>query len=277
MNKGLKLLVSTCYHKLCEICVERLFSQGPSSCPTCKNTLRRANFSLPTFDDLAVEKEVRIRKHVSSYLDKQEEDFPTLEAFNLYLEEFEEIVHNLANDISVSKTLELLDRLKEENKEVVQKNRAKAQSQIQKELAQAQLIQQERTQRREKDFLELRKEESRRKRCKIDLINELANSDDPAIVVLAKKNASLRISSKREQALPPAYFPPPEAEPTAKAEELAPFDALAGIKVWSNIWNIHLASSEIEEWCKQPQSRAAGISVGNYLNFMVVCAFSSFN
>jgi CDK-activating kinase assembly factor MAT1 len=38
----------------------------------------------------------------------QEDDFPSLRAFNDYLEEFETIVYNLVNDIEVTQTQQLV-------------------------------------------------------------------------------------------------------------------------------------------------------------------------
>jgi len=64
----LKFLVNPeCYHKMCEDCVERHFSAGPRLCliPGCTQTLRRNKFREPTFADLAVEREVDIRKRVA--------------------------------------------------------------------------------------------------------------------------------------------------------------------------------------------------------------------
>ena len=45
-----------------------------------------------------------------------EDDFPTLRAYNDYLEEFEDVVHNLANDIDVAKTQARVTMFKEQNK-----------------------------------------------------------------------------------------------------------------------------------------------------------------
>lgn len=56
-----------CYHKMCESCVDRIFSHGPAPCPIagCKRTLRKAKFRSQTFEDLKVEREVDIRRRVN--------------------------------------------------------------------------------------------------------------------------------------------------------------------------------------------------------------------
>jgi CDK-activating kinase assembly factor MAT1 len=65
LNPKMVLLVSPCYHRLCETCINRLFLHGSAPCPICATVLRKGNFVVPTFTDLMVEKEVRIRKIVS--------------------------------------------------------------------------------------------------------------------------------------------------------------------------------------------------------------------
>jgi CDK-activating kinase assembly factor MAT1 len=65
----MKFLVNPeCYHKMCESCVDRIFSHGPAPCPIagCKYTLRKNRFRKQTFEDLKVEREVDIRRRVAS-------------------------------------------------------------------------------------------------------------------------------------------------------------------------------------------------------------------
>jgi CDK-activating kinase assembly factor MAT1 len=68
LNPNMKFLVNPeCYHKMCESCVDRIFSHGPAPCPIagCKRTLRKAKFRTQTFEDLKVEREVDIRRRVA--------------------------------------------------------------------------------------------------------------------------------------------------------------------------------------------------------------------
>jgi CDK-activating kinase assembly factor MAT1 len=68
LNPNMKFLVNPeCYHKMCESCVDRIFSHGPAPCPIagCKRTLRKAKFRTQTFEDLKVEREVDIRRRVN--------------------------------------------------------------------------------------------------------------------------------------------------------------------------------------------------------------------
>lgn len=65
LNPRLRLLVSACYHKMCESCIDRLFTLGPAPCPVCNRTLRKLAFMPQTFEDLTVEKEVAVRRRLA--------------------------------------------------------------------------------------------------------------------------------------------------------------------------------------------------------------------
>src|SRR5882762_2403055 len=83
LNPKLRLLVSSCYHKMfvsrrllcrlvlkhgccrCESCIDRLFTLGPAPCPICGKILRKLAFIPQTFEDLTVEKEVAVRRRIA--------------------------------------------------------------------------------------------------------------------------------------------------------------------------------------------------------------------
>src|SRR5690242_11273021 len=51
LNPNMRFLVNPeCYHKMCESCVDRLFSQGPNQCPVigCLKVLRKQKFRKQT-------------------------------------------------------------------------------------------------------------------------------------------------------------------------------------------------------------------------------------
>lgn len=62
-------IIDTClliyFSNRCESCIDRLFSAGPAPCPICQQVLRKNQFMSQIFEDLAVEKEVRIRKRAA--------------------------------------------------------------------------------------------------------------------------------------------------------------------------------------------------------------------
>jgi CDK-activating kinase assembly factor MAT1 len=91
LNPKMTMMVSACYHRICDSCVGRLFAHGSAPCPVCGTILKKSNFVVPVFEDMAVEKEVRIRKRMASIFNKHQEDFESLRAYNDYLEEVEEI------------------------------------------------------------------------------------------------------------------------------------------------------------------------------------------
>lgn len=67
LNPNMRFLINPeCYHKMCESCVDRIFSSGPASCPVagCRKTLRKNRFRQQTFEDIGVEREVDIRRRV---------------------------------------------------------------------------------------------------------------------------------------------------------------------------------------------------------------------
>ena len=87
----------------CESCIERLYALGPAPCPICGTTLRKLAFSVQTFEDLQVEKEIAVRKRMakeyvriathqycadrlSFRFNKRREDFSDLRSYNDYLE-----------------------------------------------------------------------------------------------------------------------------------------------------------------------------------------------
>ncbi|KAH4133034.1 RNA polymerase II transcription factor B subunit [Parastagonospora nodorum] len=119
LNPNMKFKVNPeCYHKMCESCVDRIFSHGPAPCPIagCARTLRKAKFRTQTFEDLKVEREVDIRRRVASAMNKKEDDFETLKDYNDYLEEVETITWNLILKVDVDATESRLRRWEEHQK-----------------------------------------------------------------------------------------------------------------------------------------------------------------
>lgn len=176
INPSMKLLVSPCYHRVCEPCVERLFAHGTAPCPVCGVALRRSNFNVPFFEDLAVEKECRIRKRISTVFNKREEDFETLRDYNDYLEEVEGIIFNLVNDMDVQKTNDMLEAYRSQNLDQIVRN---------KQLAEREDEQLRRTQREEEQrrldyesmlLAELEEEEQRKQREESQFIEHLASA-----------------------------------------------------------------------------------------------------
>ena len=107
LNSNLRFLVNPeCYHKMCESCVDRIFSHGPAQCPIpgCRRTLRKHRFREQTFEDIQVEREVDIRKRVQAVFNRREDEFESVRDYNDYLNDVEDITFNLVNNIDLEET-----------------------------------------------------------------------------------------------------------------------------------------------------------------------------
>ncbi|RDB21000.1 RNA polymerase II transcription factor B subunit 3 [Hypsizygus marmoreus] len=198
LNPKLRLLVSSCYHKMCESCIDRLFTLGPAPCPICNKVLRKLAFTPQTFEDLGVEKEVAIRRRIAKEFNKRREDFPDLRSYNDYLEEVEDITFNLINEIDIPQTEARINAYRAENAALIELN-------IQREEAYAHALkEQEEGERREREYraMELRREEEEereeREKGRREIIDKLETSDKNAAKVIAKSRANaLKRSSAR--------------------------------------------------------------------------------
>ena len=115
-----------CYHKMCESCVDRLFSTGPGPCPVagCARTLRKARFRKQTFESLQVEREVDIRRRVAATFNKRQDEFQDLLSYNNYLEDVEALTFNLINNVDVEMTEAKLNAYAAQNAPVISRNAA---------------------------------------------------------------------------------------------------------------------------------------------------------
>lgn len=195
LNPKLRLLVSSCYHKMCESCIDRLFTLGPAPCPICQTTLRKLAFIPQTFEDLTVEKEVAVRRRMAKEFNKRREDFPDTRSYNDYLEEVEDITFNLINDIDVVQTEARIQAYRAENAALIELN-------IQREEQTAQALkEQEEYERkvREQRALDIRREEDEeredREKRERELIDKLETSTKSATKLVAKSRAEAQKKS----------------------------------------------------------------------------------
>ncbi|KAL4784824.1 CDK-activating kinase assembly factor MAT1-domain-containing protein [Aspergillus varians] len=127
LNPDMRFLINPeCYHKMCESCVDRIFSGGPANCPVagCHKTLRKNRFRKQTFEDIKVEREVDIRRRVMTVLNRREEEFDSKLDWDNFLEQREEIIFNLVNRIDVAKTEADLQSYASENMRSIRANQA---------------------------------------------------------------------------------------------------------------------------------------------------------
>ncbi|KAI9139467.1 CDK-activating kinase assembly factor MAT1-domain-containing protein [Paraphysoderma sedebokerense] len=204
LKPDLKLLVSPCSHKLCDSCIDRLFKHGAAPCPICRSTLKKSSFVLQTFEDLYVEKEIKVRKRVQKYFNKRQEDFKDLRAYNDYLEEVEDILFNLINDVNVQEMEEKIERYKRENQELIQMNIMKQLNEDKATQLRLEQEKQERAARREAALLEREQDEQARKREERLLLDELASSSQSANQILRQHAEEAKITKLKQQRNAPA-------------------------------------------------------------------------
>lgn len=202
-NPSLKLMVNVCGHTLCESCVDMLFLKGSGACPECMVPLRRNNFRVQLFEDPMVEKEVDIRRRILRDYNKREEDFATLEEYNDYLEEIEDIIYNLCNNIEIIETNKRIEAYKRDNREVIQRNKTRV---GRDECALEELLELERVQdeSRKKELEELETEHKKKKaRDKQALIEELMYSGKDAATIVSEFAEKAEKQREEEKQLPP--------------------------------------------------------------------------
>ncbi|KAF9239674.1 CDK-activating kinase assembly factor [Melanogaster broomeanus] len=198
LNPKLRLLVSSCYHKMCESCIDRLFTLGPAPCPICQKVLRKLAFTPQTFEDLTVEKEVAVRRRIAKEFNKRREDFVDLRSYNDYLEEVEDITFNLINDINVPETEARIDKYRRENAALIELNLRREEQYIQSLKVQEEQDRLEREQRaleaRREQVLEREEKEKDRR----EIIDRLETSTKDAAKVIAKSRveANKRLSAR---------------------------------------------------------------------------------
>ena len=202
-NKSLKLLVNECGHEICEKCVEHLFVRGSAPCPSCKLVLKKSAFKTKRFEDSSVEREVDIRKRILKDYNKTEDNFSSLDEFNDYLEDIEEIVLNFANNVDIEETKRRVEQYKKENFKVIERNRAAQSRQDaylkEKMRAEEKELEERRLHERECEALE----ETERNERKKKLIDQIASSDRPAdeIILLHKEEEEESAASNNKRSL----------------------------------------------------------------------------
>ncbi|KAJ3415014.1 TFIIH/NER complex subunit [Chytridiales sp. JEL 0842] len=201
INPSMKLLVSPCYHKMCENCINRLFQAGPAGCPVCKQTLRKSNFVAQTFEDLRVEKEVQIRKRIGKYFNKRLEDFDgDLRKYNDYLEEAETMIFNLINEVDVQSTNEKIEKFRQENNEIIAANIAKQMNEDKIVSYRLKKEREEKQIRKEAYMLQAVAEAKARLIDKADMLEQLATSDESpqAIIENFKKKIAVAAGEQKK-------------------------------------------------------------------------------
>lgn len=203
LNPSLRFRVNPeCYHKMCESCVDRIFSHGPAPCPIsgCRRTLRKHKFREQTFEDIQVEREVDIRKRVAAVFNRREADFEDLRAYNNYLNDVEDITFNLIQGIDLEDTNTRFDAYQRANEQEIMENAQLAQQEDQDffamQKAEKQLAKQRReAARREEEEDRHAVEENRR-----DVLDRLSHGENADAVAREGQQVQLKKRMDRQAA-----------------------------------------------------------------------------
>ncbi|SNX84066.1 related to TFB3 - TFIIH subunit (transcription/repair factor) [Melanopsichium pennsylvanicum] len=183
LNPRLRLLVSPCYHKMCESCIDRIFSLGPAPCPECGKKVSKNQFTAQTFQDLGVEREVAVRRTVAKLFNRREDDFINLKAYNDYLEEVEEITFNLIHEIDLPRTNAKLEQYQAAHRTAIASSAHISQQESDR---QARLDEEEKQAKKARSE-RLRKEEvverEEREKERVEMMRELERGADPEEVL----------------------------------------------------------------------------------------------
>ncbi|KIK98828.1 hypothetical protein PAXRUDRAFT_823437 [Paxillus rubicundulus Ve08.2h10] len=198
LNPKLRLLVSSCYHKMCESCIDRLFTLGPAPCPICQKVLRKLAFTPQTFEDLTVEKEVAVRRRIAKEFNKRRDDFLDLRSYNDYLEEVEDITFNLINEIDVSETEAKIEKYRRENASLIELNLRREEQSAQALREQEEQDRLDREQRAMEARKEAELEREEKEKDRREIIDRLETSTKDAAKVIAKSRveANKRLSAR---------------------------------------------------------------------------------
>lgn len=214
LNPSLQFLINPeCYHKMCSTCVDRIFTSGPASCPVphCGKTLRKKGFHKAFFADLAIEREVDVRKRVGAVFNRRQDEFETLLDWNNYLEEVEGLVFDIVEgDVKTrTKAEEKLRAYKDANREIIDENArvGLAEGELERRREKA-----EREAAKQRRLAALREEEEEKAdvlKTRLNVLNRLAHEEGDANaiatqgqkIILKKTSARRNLKDTQAQAI----------------------------------------------------------------------------
>ncbi|KAF8469165.1 CDK-activating kinase assembly factor MAT1-domain-containing protein [Kalaharituber pfeilii] len=295
LNPNMKFLINECYHKMCESCVDRIFTLGPAQCPVvgCTKVLRKAKFKKQTFEDIQIEREVDIRRRVSKIFNKRHSDFDNLKQYNDYLEEVESLTFNLIHGIDVAATEAKLSAYESLNKSSIAANAALAASEAAEFTHNQEIERQNYLAAREAAARELEEERKEARETKAAMVRALATAKDgeeaKRIVADTEKKIALKRSSarrKEEEAklkaaqgmtgIKASLLAGGRRQRVEDEEDTGPFDPFGGVDYESHYYM--LDSSYDISWLADLPNRQ-DIKAGGYFvrEYYERCLFEAFS
>ncbi|KAL9127425.1 MAG: hypothetical protein Q9217_003694 [Psora testacea] len=289
LNPNMRFLVNPeCYHKMCESCVDRIFSQGPAPCPVagCARTLRKQRFRRQTFEDLQIEREVDIRRRVAGIFNRRQEEFMDLRSYNDYLENVENLTFNLLYNIDAKETEAKLAAYAAQNKASIAQNAALENAEHTNTEAQLAAQKEQAKLRREESIRE--DEEERRGRLlevdKKEAQERIAHGLDPreAQKVVLKKSTARRkgaekvLSAGVDNGASPLVFEIQGLKPVVAPEPQQAYDAFGGLSIQPE--HFTLQKRYEHPWLEKARTDLAittgGYGVGDYCARAMMEAFA---
>ncbi|QDS72118.1 hypothetical protein FKW77_003760 [Venturia effusa] len=286
LNKSMIFKINPeCYHRLCNSCVDRLFSSGPATCPIagCGKTLRGNKFRVPTFTDLALEREVDIRARVAAVYNREESDFETLRDYNDYLQQVEDVTFNLINRINVEATEREIKAYQAANLDLIEKNLKRAKAGTEDFAKRQELERRAERERRKKQRLEEEEERRIKDEQRRELIRQLEAGGDANELAKQNKLASLRRAKqvKERRDIEENASPAPiikglkiHVEPEKKKEK--PYDPFDGMDYKREFYQIYdqYAWQAFDVLARDDRALAGGISFYEHKQRALCDAFS---
>ncbi|KAL9102741.1 MAG: hypothetical protein Q9163_002138 [Psora crenata] len=288
LNPNMRFLVNPeCYHKMCESCVDRIFSQGPAPCPVagCARTLRKQRFRRQTFEDLMIEREVDIRRRVAEVFNRRQEEFLDLRAYNDYLEKVENLTFNLVNNIDVKETEAMLAAYAAQNKGSIAQNAVREDKEHSN--AEAQLAADKETARVRREESVREDEEERKGRLEADRVAQerIARGANPPRemqkVVLKKSTARRKGAEKatlagEDNGAPTATFEIQGLKPVVAPEPKRAYDAFGGLIIKPEYYTLQKRYEHpwLDKARTDPAITTGGYDVGEYCARAIMEAFA---
>jgi CDK-activating kinase assembly factor MAT1 len=238
LRHNMRFLVNPeCYHKMCESCVDRIFSHGPAQCPVagCQKTLRRNKFRQPTFADLQLEREIDIRRKIALVFNQEAEDFESLKDYNDYLNDVEDITFNLIQNIDVERTEKKLRDYEAQNKQAILDRTKQAKKEVQSAQARQAAERDEAHQKRLRALQDQQTLKMEKIAAERDILNKLALGGDATEIARQSEIAIRNNAKQRKKAMDEDFssfddsFQIRGLKKQVEVEEEKPYDPFGGL------------------------------------------------
>lgn len=273
-----------CYHRLCTSCIDRIYASGRAPCPIAgckkKGNANKMNFRVQTFDDLRIERECDIRAKVNAVLNRREEDFESLRAFNDYQEEKEELCWLYINEATEQEAKDKLKKYQVANKESIEENKARDEQEKFLLARKKDELKNKSKQQQQEWEEDIAASKAVRQQSKSTLAS-IISADDPE---KATRQAQARAAQRKDE-LRREPGPVQEAKPETttggglnfagirkkvKVEALPPYDPFQGVQTVSQRYKVkddykYQTPREVGRYIEDKSMAAGGFSINTFI------------